>query len=180
MPNVLFDRDLVLNVGGLRIASRLSDQTREKLGLQAEEVATILKATFKVVRSRKKEPNKAEISIYNLKADNRAALQERNQPTTIEAGYKNNISQIFGGDLEFAQNRQDGRDWITTLQAGDSSQAFKAARVNTSMKGPAAIGDVLRTAAKALGIGEGNLEETISNGSLRGDLTEFVNGIVLS
>ena len=180
MGNVLFDRDLVLNVGGLRIASRLSDQAREELGLQAQDVATILRVTFKVTRSLKKEPNKAEITLYNLKESNRISLQERNQATTLEAGYVDNISQIFSGDLEFAQNKQDGRNWITTLQSADSSAAYKSARVNTSLKGPAALGDALRTAAKALGIGDGNLEETISNGSLRGKLIEFVSGVVLS
>lgn len=180
MGNTLFDRDLVLNVGGLRIASRLSDQAREELGLQTADVATILRVTFKVTRSLKKEPNKAEITLYNLKASNRTALQERNQPTTLGAGYIDNISQLFSGDLEFAQNRQDGRNWITTLQSGDSSVAYKSARINTSLKGPAGLGDVLRTAAKSLGVGLGNLEDVISTGSLRGNLTEFVNGIVLS
>lgn len=180
MGNQLFDRDLVLNVGGLRIASRLSDQTRKQLGLQADEVATILRVTFKVTRSGKKEPNKAEVTLYNLKEDNRTALQEKNQATSLEAGYRDNISQIFSGDLEFAQNKHDGKDWITKLQSGDSSTAYKASRINTSLKGPAKIGDVLRTAAQAMGIGVGNLEETITNGSLRGDLVEFVNGIVLS
>jgi hypothetical protein len=180
LGNTLFNRDLVLNVGGLRIASRLSDQARENLGLQTGDVATILRVVFKVTRSLKKEPNKAEITLYNLKESNRTALQERNQSTTLEAGYVDNISQLFSGDLEFAQNKQDGRNWITALQSGDSSVAYKSAHINTSLKGPAGIGDVLRTAAKALGLGDGNLEETIANGSLRGKLTEFVNGVVLS
>lgn len=180
MTDRLFNRDLVINIGGLRIASRLLDETRQRLGLKEEEVSSILKVKFKVTRTLKKEPNKAEISIYNLKKDNRIALQERLQPTILEAGYIDNISQIFSGDLEFGENKQDGRDWITTLQAGDGSKQYKAARINTSLKGPAAIGDVLQTAADALGINPGNLSEAISGGSLRGALREFTNGIVLS
>jgi len=176
----LFNRDVVINVGGLRIASRLLDSSRQQLGLKENEVSTILRVVFKVTRTLKKEPNKAEVRIYNLKKDNRIALQERNQPTIIEAGYIDNVSQIFNGDLEFGRNERDGRNWITTLQAADGSRKYKTARVSLSLKGPAAVGDVLQAAADALGINPGNLSEAISNGSARGALTEFTNGIVLS
>jgi hypothetical protein len=171
---------LVINVGGLRIASRLLDETRQQLGLQRGEVSTILKAVFKVTKTTKKEPNKAEVAIFNLKKENRIALQERKQPTTIEAGYLDNISQIFSGDLEFGENKKDGRHWITTLQAGDGSQKYKTSRINTSLKGPAQVGDVLKTAADAMGINPGNLQDAVGAGSLRGSLKEFTNGIVLS
>ena len=180
MADRLFDRDLVINVGGLRIASRLQDETRQRLGLRQNEISTILKVTFKIVRTLKKEPNKAEVSIFNLKKDNRIALQEKKQPTVIEAGYIDNVSQIFSGNLEFGNNRKDGRTWITTLQAGDGSQKYKSARINKSIKGPAKIGDVLKTAAKALGINVGNLDSAAAGGSKRGSLKEFTSGIVLS
>lgn len=180
MAEKLFNRDLVINVGGLRLASRLLDETRQRLGLEENEVTTILKVTFKVTRTTKKEPNKAEVAIYNLKEENRIALQEKKIPTTIEAGYIDNVSQIFSGDLEFGENKKDGNTWITTLQAGDGSQKFKSARINTSLKGPAKVGDVLKTAADALGLNPGNLQDAISKGSLRGALKEFTNGSVLS
>lgn len=174
----LFDRDFVLNAGGLRIASRLASETRKKLGLQEGEASAMLKVSFKVTRSSGKEPNKAEVSIYNLKKDNRTALQEKKIPTIIEAGYVDNISQIFSGSLEFGENRQDGRDWITTIQAGDGTQKYKSARINKSFKGPVNIVDALKAAAGAMGIDEGNLSDVTQ--SIRGSVSEFSNGMVLS
>lgn len=167
----LYGRNVAVNIGGLLIAT-----TSAKTG----ELKDSLRIKFKVVRSSKKEPNTADIDIYNLRKDNRVALQEKNLAVSIEAGYTENTSQIFLGDLEHSETVLDGRDWITTIQAADAGQAFKSARINVSLTGPAPIGDVLQTAADALGIDLGNVADKVSAGSLRGALTEFTNGIVLS
>ena len=42
------------------------------------------------------------------------------------------------------------------------------------------VGDVLRVAADAMGLKPGNLKRAIRRGSVRGNLSEFTNGIVLS
>lgn len=180
MADRLFNRDLVINVGGLRIASRLLDETRNQLGIRQNDITPILKVTFKITKTLKKEPNKASVVLFNLKAENRAALQGSKLPTVIEAGYTDNISQIFSGNLEFAENKKDGRTWITTLQAGDGSKEYKAARINTSLAGPVKVGDMLKTAALGLGINPGNLQSAIERGSLRDGLKELTNGIVMS
>lgn len=167
----LFRREVSLNVGGTLIRTRFG---RDK------EAAPILKLAFKVVRSLKKEPNAAEISVYNLTKANRVAFQEEDIETELEAGYIDNVSQIFKGKLDFAENKLAGRDWVTTLQTSDSGKSFRSARINTSIKGPANIGDVLQAAGSALGINVGNLAEKVREGSIRGALSEFTNGIVLS
>ena len=166
----LFGREVAINIGGTLIRTRVG----------SEGVVPILKAAFRVVRTNKKEPNTTEITVYNLSPENRVKFQERELVTTIEAGYAGNTSQIFQGELTFSQNKLDGRDWITSIQAGDASKPFRTARINTSIKGPAKIGDVLQTAADALGINLGNVQDKVSNGSIRGVLTEFTNGIVMS
>lgn len=167
----LFRREVSLNIGGTLIRTRLGAD---------RQAAPILKLAFKVVRSTKKEPNTAEISIHNLSPDNRVAFQTKDIEAELDAGYIDNVSQIFKGRLDFAENKLSGRDWITTLQTTDSGKPFRAARINTSIKGPAQIGDVLRAAGDALGINVGNIAEKIQSGSIRGALTEFTNGIVLS
>lgn len=167
----LFAREVSLNIAGTLIRTKL-DKNRS--------AAPILRLTFKVVRTLKKEPNTAEISIYNLTQANRVAFQEKGLETSLEAGYLNNVSQIFKGQLDFAENKLSGRDWITTLQSTDGGKLFRSARINTSIKGPAKIGDVLQAAGDALGINAGNLAEKVRSGSIRGALTEFTNGIVLS
>ncbi len=166
----LFDREVVINAGGLRLASRSEDGIAQP----------ILRVVFKVVRTLKKDPNSADITIYNLNKDHRAQLQEKGIATVVEAGYADNVSQIFGGVLEFGSSTQQGTDWLTTIQTGDGSDKFKQERINLSMKGPVGVGDVLKKAGESLGLNLGNLREKISDGSLRTDLQEFANGKVLS
>lgn len=167
----LYGRNIAVNVGGLLIAS-----TSARTG----ELKDILRVKFKVVRTRKKEPNTATVEVYNLRKDNRGAAQAKGLAVSIEAGYVENTSQIFLGDLDHSETVLNGRDWVTTLEASDGGQAFKSSRINVSLEGPAPIGDVLQTAADALGLDLGNVSEKVSAGAIRGALTEFSNGIVLS
>ena len=167
----LFRRSMSINIGGLLIATAES-----KTG----ELKDTLRVGFKVTLATKKDPNTADFVIYNLRKDNRAAIQEKNQVIDFKAGYIDNESQIFLGALNHADSVLDGRDWVSSIQAGDAGLAFKKERINTSIKGPVGVGEVLKAAADALGVNLGNVAEKISAGSLRTTLTEFANGIVLS
>ena len=170
MSEQLFGREIDLNVDGVQIRTKYIE----------DEAAPILRVGFKVERTRTKDPNTCDLTIYNLGKDNRTKFQKKEAPTVLEVGYVDNIFQIFSGNLIFGQNQLNGRDWVTTMQAGDGSEEFRTARINTSIKGPAPIGDVLKIVASALGVDLGNVNEKASKGSIRGKLTEFANGIVLS
>lgn len=179
MGDRLFDRDLVVNVGGLRIASRRKADVGIP-GLVAEKFPSILKVTFGITSTIKKDPNSCELQIYNLNDGTRASLQKRGQQTIVEAGYISNRSVVFRGVLEYSSSVYNGTDWITTLQTSDGTDKIKSKRINKSIKGPAKAGDVLRVAAEAMGLKPGNLRKAIKRGSIRGNLAEFTNGIVLS
>lgn len=163
----------MINVGGLRIASRLKDGPIDNL-------KNILKVTFGVTSTVKKDPNSCEIQIYNLNENSRVSLQKKKQQTTVEAGYVDNRSNIFSGVLEYSTSVYNGVDWITTLQTSDGTDKIKSKRINKSLKGPAKVGDVLQAAADAMGLKPGDLKKAIKRGSVRGNLSEFSNGIVLS
>lgn len=168
----LFNREVELNAGGILLSSRSPDEGISRPTLRTQ---------FKVVRSLGKEPNSGEVSIYNLNKEHRSALQTKNTPTTLEAGYIDNISQIFSGNLQFGSSVKNGLDWITTIQSGDTGGAkYKSARINTSLKGPVSMGKVLRAAGDALGLNLGNIPEKVSQGSLRATLQEMTEGVVLS
>ncbi len=167
----LFNRDLVLNAGGLEIRAR---------DPASKDARPTLRVIFQVVRSRVKDPNTADISIYNLKKSNRVALQEKEIDTVLRAGYVDNISQIFGGQLQRGSSVRNGSDWITSVQSGDSTKAFKSSRISKSFGGPVSVQDVLETVAKELGVGLGNLKDKISEGGIRASLSEFSNGFVAS
>lgn len=168
----LFNREVSIQVGTVLIRSRVDAQS---------QVQPLLSVSFRVERSRLKEPNKAEVTLRNLNEQNRAAVQSKRVAVVIEAGHVDNTFQLFSGELEFGSNRLDGTDWLTHLQAGDGTTAFKSSRINTSIKGPAPLTSVverLSSALKDAGLGLGNLPEKTS--SSRGSLIEFAKGIVLS
>lgn len=167
----LYGRNVAVNVGGLLIAT---------VSAKTGELKDSLRVKFKVTRTSKKEPNTAAIDIYNLRRENRTSLQEKNLAVSIEAGYAENTSQIFLGALDHSETVLNGRDWVTSLQAADGGEQFKSARVNLSFAGPAPVGDVLQAAADALGVDAGNVADKVSAGSIRGALSEFTNGAVLS
>jgi len=167
----LFNREITLNVGGTLIRSRFDEQNR---------VLPTLKVGFKIEKTLKREPNKAEITITNLKESNRTKIQEKDVPTILLAGYVGATHQIFAGNIEFGQNRLLGRDWISKLQTKDGGKAFRTARINRSFKKPAKATDILRVVGESLGIDLGNLLEKVSSGSIRETLSEWGNGMVLS
>lgn len=165
----LFNREIFLNVGGTLIRSRFDEEDR---------VLPTLRVGFNIEKTLKRTPNKAEITITNLKEDNRVKIQEKDIGVILEAGYVGQTHQIFKGNLEFGQNRLIGREWISTIQTKDGGQAFRRSRVSKSFKRPAKVGDVFEFMAGQLGVDKGNIREKLS--SLRGGLSEWSSGIVLS
>ena len=167
----LFSREIVINAGGLRIASRDITQGRIK---------PILRVSFRVERNEQKDPNPAEVTIINLARESRRRLQEKGILTEIEAGYAGTTSLIFKGDLSYGNTVRQGSDWVTTLQATDSGKKYSGSRVNVAFDAGTSIADAMRTAADALGVGLGNLEQALAAGPSRESAVEYVKGLVMS
>lgn len=181
----LFDRSwevtVATNMDVTKILGKRSAGNDEGLRI------TDLDISFKVEKSTKDEPNKCELTIYNLNEDQRASIEELNPPTKpvsvldkakvkeaarrvatigipckIEAGYGGNNSLIWLGDLRTAHSIRKGPDWVTIIESGDGEKAFQNARMNVSY-GPKTPADVaLRAAARAMGIAEGNLSSAVA------------------
>ena len=164
----LFNRDLILNVGGIEIRTRDPN---------SDEARPTLRCTFEVKASRQSY-NTCQLTIYNLNAQHRAQLQEKNVRTSLMAGYVGSISQVFSGELQRASTVHDGTDWITTIKSGDGVRQSKSARMSKSFQGPIDPGKVLEAVAKEVGVGLGNVKEKALEGGLRPALKEFSNGFV--
>jgi hypothetical protein len=148
---------------------------------------TELDISFKIEKSLKDEPNKCELKIWNLTEDQRSEIEDlvpvtkavsglakkkvrdaaRKQatkgiPCKIEAGYDDNMSLLWLGDLRTAKSEREGADWVTTLESGDGEKSYQNARVNVSY-GPKTPSDVaLRAFVRALGVGEGNVSTYVA------------------
>lgn len=166
----LINRDIKVVAGPLTIRPRTT--------LGANQPALKMEISSESGLSR--DPNDCEIKIYNLSKNSRAKLETNNIPVIIEAGYIDEISEIFKGTLHFGSTFRTSTEWITTLQVGDGAKNTKTSRINTSFRGGTPVGQVLQTVADAMGLDVGNLKEKVASNGARSILKEFVSGVVLS
>lgn len=153
---LLFDRSCVATVGDLRVDG--------------------LRMAFKVSKSTKREPNTCELRIWNLAAKTRAKLQGKGVSVILSAGYQDNAAIIFQGDSRTIDHLREGADWITRVRCGDGERAYQWAHFSESFAPGTSIADVVRAAAKALGVNVGNLDDELDKGKFRGALTAFAHG----
>lgn len=137
---------------------------------------TDLRIAFRVSKDLGKEPNTAEVSIYNLSATTRGRMTKGAARVVISAGYEGTEAVIFTGDARRVEHRNEGVDWITRASCGDGERAYRFARASESFAPGAKLADVARYLAKQLGINEGNLGEQLERGGFRGALDTFAKG----
>jgi hypothetical protein len=129
-----------------------------------------LRVSFRIHKTLKKEPNTAEVSVFNLSENSRAALQKRHVAIILEAGYDGAIAQLYSGDSRFIDQVSEGPDWVTKIQCGSGERAYQYRRVAKAFKRGTSVKLVVSQVAEALGFPTRGLEHLES-------LTEqFVNG----
>jgi hypothetical protein len=165
----LFNRDFSINLGGTLISSRTVDG----------EIKQALRVVFSIELSLGRDPNTAEVSIYNLSEKTRGLLSQKDIATVIEAGYAGRAHTIFSGKLDYGSTVREGVDWVSTFESTDGGKEIRESRINVSYKS-IGIGGAIRSAAESMGLGLGNIEEKIREGNLRGALEEFTGGLVMS
>lgn len=130
-----------------------------------------LDIAFKIQKTLKPQPNKADIIVWNLTADHRKQLEgqrdrlgKRSAPVHVEleAGYDNDTHLIFTGDLSVVFSERDGADIATHVEAGDGSLSWRQARANFSFQSGTSIKDVLGGVGKALLTGKGNVNDSLN------------------
>jgi hypothetical protein len=127
--------------------------------------------SFRIEKTLKPEPNTLELAIFNLNPDHRAALEElrpkettptRGIPCKIEAGYGDELSLLWLGDLRTVESQSNGPDWITNLTSGDGEKAYQNARINVSYGPATPLETALRAMVRALGVDGGNLAKVVA------------------
>jgi hypothetical protein len=108
---------------------------------------------LKVEKHLRREPNTADLVIYNLSSVTRDEFT-RSVPmkVRIEAGYDNTPRLLFLGDLRYASNELSGTEWLTKIQLGDGARAFSQARVNRTYATKTPISTIIGDIAKAFGV----------------------------
>jgi hypothetical protein len=122
---------------------------------------------FSVVKNLRREPNTAEIKVYNLQASSRQALEaNEEQRIRLEVGYETDVHVIFEGDLRKASSTRDGADIITTIEGGDGERSFRRARTNRSFGEGTSVRSVIEDVARGITRSIG-LEWSVQDGNLQ-------------
>lgn len=120
-----------------------------------------LQVTFEVRKTARRGSNKATIKIWNLSDDSVGALNQKGVVVDLIAGYRDNFSLLFSGDVakRGVSTERQGPDRITTIEAGNSERALRETRSDLSLSPDSGTDDVLRAVADKMGVGVGNLAD---------------------
>lgn len=142
-------------------------------------VVSGLRFAFNVERTLRATPGKAEIKVYNMTEAHRGEVESLDTvPVTLSAGYAEGTHVIFKGDLKNAKSRIETPNWITTLDGVDGSRR-QSARTRRSFRSGTSLTAVVQALAGDLGLGVGNVAETIAAATLAGASTTFATGTAL-
>ena len=140
-----------------------------------------LRVTFKVKSSLKPEPNTADVSVYNLSDNHRAAFEVSGPLVMrLQVGYGQNTHQIFLGEVRTCFTEVQGPDKITKFASGDGEQAILGTRIRVTYGNQVQIGTCIQDIANVLGVGAGNLSYAVSQLQNRGLTSIYPRGIALS
>ncbi len=144
--------------------------------VQLEQLAV----KFNVTKTLKPEPNKLELSVYNLAESTRHRLKKSDSYVVLEAGYAGSMGVVFSGDARRISDYREGPDWILRVEAGDAEKAIRTKRVSKSFAPGVNVGDVLGELAKSLGIPADRALARLKKSDYKGGLNQFANGFAFA
>lgn len=116
---------------------------------------------IKIKKSRVSYPNECEIDIINLAPSTIASIQNEFTDVLVNAGYKNNVGQMFVGRIKNLVHLIDGTDTITKIFAADADADWQTGTINTTFEGSVGLEDRVRALVKTF-------NETVTIGTLQG------------
>ncbi len=170
----LFRRTGAVTVGTARFGAPIKQVTRQQ---------PTIDFAFVVERSLDREPNTAEIQIYNLSDTSRKLIEQtEDQRVELEAGYlqPDGVRVIFDGDLSKAKSFREGPDIITEISAADGERQYRTARINRSFGDNTSLSSVIEACGRAINVGVGNLAELATQSGFEGLGNIFSEGVVVS
>jgi len=92
-----------------------------------------LRCQFNVEKSLVGYPNKANIKIFNMKADSRSKVEKAGLKVLLYAGYKDNTPLLFSGNIINVVHQYLAPDWVSELFCGDAIDSINNATINESV-----------------------------------------------
>ena len=164
--------------GGIQLFNRSSTVTVGPVSISNIGQELGLDVWFNVKRSlRPKQPNTADIRLYNLADARRKAIEAAAQPfpasvgppvkpgeprgtytpVSIVAGYVGSTEEIFFGEMRTAQTVIDGPDTVLEMTTGDGDTATILSRISFSFGAGINAYVVAQKLCSSMGLGVGNI-----------------------
>ena len=110
-----------------------------------------LRVTFTVERSTQRQPNTAQIDVYNLGRDAGETLV-RGASVQLVAGYAATAEVIFAGEIiRTVVDRSSPPDSVHSIVCADGLTAWRRS-ISTSLRGARPLRDVVREVASSMGL----------------------------
>ena len=157
----LFDRSWSVEVAGVKIGKEFSVE-------------------FDIEKTAGRAPNKAKVLVYGLSETTRGQVENsRRSSVVVRAGYGEQPSSIFVGNIRKASTVRSGSELALTIEADDGGSGFIEARINQGLPPGSSVRDAITACVDAMGIGRGNLSQ-IADDDLEGGEFNYRQGGVLS
>ena len=133
---------------------------------------------FEIVRNTFSSANSGNIRIYNLNKDTRAKIRKDENDygnlknVSLVAGYGDDMSIIFSGQMLIAQSERIGTNYVTSITAFDGGYAYQNSILNQYFKAGTTNKAVLQSMAQSLinyGLSIGQISDAFSGSIQRGN-----------
>jgi hypothetical protein len=146
------------------LLTNLSQDTRDHLEELSGGTGQGLVARNSKLSARDRTSKKAKPGVA-------VAVQGQGVAVRIEAGYGENMGQIFFGVLRRVSSWKSGSEWLTEISGGDGEGTLATAKISKTFVKGTPITSVVRACVGALGVGPGGLNNTLSALETSGLLT---------
>lgn len=119
------------------------------IGDQSEAIAVKgLRIYFECKKSRLPEPNKGEIHIYNLSRSTRSKIENEFTKVLVNAGYKDQVGQVFLGDIRNVFHQIEDENVITKIFVEDGGNGWQNGIVNQTVGSGVSLKDTVTRLAQ--------------------------------
>lgn len=125
-----------------------------KTGAQSLEIVPPIRLTFDIAKTAGEAPNDAKITLYNLAAGTRGALEEPNLRCVLYAGYAEEGGPLLmaSGSVVYAYTRFEQPDVITELTVKDGYIEVRDTAVSIGLGPGAQASAIIRDIARQMGL----------------------------
>lgn len=116
-----------------------------------------LQVQFRIKKSANNatKADEAEIHIFNLAKEHRAALHTPNAVCVLSVGYGGAIARLFVGNISAVKTDRQGSDRITKFKVSNSFVEGSQALMSKIIPANATVGDAIESVRKHMGLAKG-------------------------